>query len=121
VFACTPGCQKLFHCEIDPPAPASSSNRLVTGEFHVACMNRFGSKRYPVWASCITAAEVDPQLHAFWLSMKKLILCFGVACHVSRPSVESYHSQRPLILSSGRSIQGVNRTTSRWAPGGVRS
>src|SRR5688572_13720367 len=34
--------------------------------------------------------------------------------------IESYHSRRPLIRSSGRSTHGVHFTTFHGAPGGVR-
>src|SRR5713101_3061190 len=84
-------------------------------------MKRLGSNRYPPPTSCKVAALVDPQLHASWLSLSRLNLCLGVACHVSRPRYVSYHSHRPLCTSSGRSIHGVSRTTSRSAPGGLRS
>src|SRR5713226_5829124 len=79
-------------------------------------MKRLGSNRYPPPTSCKVAALVDPQLHASWLSLMTLNLCLGVACHVSRPRYVSYHSQRPLCTSSGRSIHGVKRTTSSGAP-----
>src|SRR5215831_14842867 len=96
VLACTPGCQKAFHCEIEAPTPASRRSFEVIGELYVPWMKRFGSKRYPPPTSCSVVATVDPQLQACWLSLRMLNLCLAPACHVSRPRYVSYHSQRPL-------------------------
>jgi hypothetical protein len=49
-----------------------------------------------------------------------LNLFFSFAWYVMRARNESYHSSRPLLRSSGRSTHGVQRTTFRSAPGGVR-
>ena len=66
--------------------------------------------------------DVDPpQLHACWWSMRKLNLFFGFGWYVTRPRYESYHSQRPLRESNGRSTHGSYFTTSRSAPGGDSS